>query len=270
MFEYIYKKLNKGFGLHRWSKSRHIILIALYALGFDFQIVISLLPAVIAKYSQFIPKYKYSTYIPKIGCSLLIFSISIVFFSVAGSGISSAATVYAGTSSTSGTVNYQCDGTNDHIEINKALAYIDGQGGGTVYLRGPNTYWIDSTLNIGANTILTGDSSAEIKLVANAGWSSEVPMMANIGNDGDITVTGFTIDGNSQNQAVSLGSGYYNMMAFDGGDNIEVYDMRLEWGCGDGLQVRKAGNIEFTNNDVYKGHPGCRQRHGCCSHHGGA
>jgi hypothetical protein len=28
--------------------------------------------------------------------------------------------------------------------------------------------------------------------------------------------------------------------------------MRLEWGCGDGLQVRKASNIKFTNNDVYK------------------
>ncbi|WP_321419472.1 disaggregatase related repeat-containing protein [uncultured Methanomethylovorans sp.] len=179
-------------------------------------------------------------------------SVLTVCFSITACGISSAATVYVGTSSTSGTVNYQCDGANDHVEINKALAYIDSQGGGTVYLRGPNTYWIDSTLNVGANTILTGDSTAEIKLVANAGWSTDMPMIANIGTDGDITIKGFTIDGNSANQGTSLGAGYYNMMAFDGGNNIEVSDMRLEWGCGDGLQVRKASNIKFTNNDVYK------------------
>ncbi len=89
-------------------------------------------------------------------------------------------------------------------------------------------------------------------------------MMANMGTDGDITVTGFIIDGNSENQGVSLGAGYYNMMRFEGGNNIEVSHMRLEWGCGDGLQVRKASNIKFTNNDVYKlGHDvlyalGCR------------
>jgi PKD repeat protein len=201
---------------------------------------------------QFIVEHKYYTCANKISYYVLILSVFAVCFSITGCGVTSAATVYVGTSGTSGTVNYQCDGTNDHVEINKALAYIDGQGGGTVYLRGPNTYWIDSTLNIGANTILTGDSTAEIKLVASAGWSSEVPMIANIGTDGDITVTGFTIDGNSANQATSLGAGYYNMMAFDGGDNIEVSDMRLEWGCGDGLQVRKASNIKFTNNDVYK------------------
>jgi hypothetical protein len=48
----------------------------------------------------------------------------------------------------SGSGDYICDGTNDHIEIKKALAYVKSTGGGTVYLRGPNTYWIDSTLNM--------------------------------------------------------------------------------------------------------------------------
>jgi PKD repeat protein len=240
-------KVLERFSAHRWAKSRHVLLIALLVSS----CFISLKTA-FSKKSKLSKTQNKDHHFKRISFFLIGLSFCFICFSIICAGLSSAATVYVGTSSTSGTVNYQCDGTNDHVEINKALAYIDGQGGGTVYLRGPNTYWIDSTLNIGANTILTGDSTAEIKLVASAGWSSEVPMIANIGTDGDITITGFTIDGNSANQAVSLGAGYYNMMLFDGGDNIEVSDMRLEWGCGDGLQVRKASNIKFTNNDVYK------------------
>jgi len=45
------------------------------------------------------------------------------------SGSSRTAIVYV---DTDGTGNYNCDGTNDHVEINKALAYIDSIGGGTV------------------------------------------------------------------------------------------------------------------------------------------
>ena len=153
---------------------------------------------------------------------------------------------------TDGTGNYNCDGTNDHVQLNQALAYIDGRGGGTVYLRGPNTYWIDSTLYIGANTVLTGDSAAEIKLVSKAGWSADVPLIANIGTDDGITITGFTIDGNSENQGVPLGAGYYNLIYFDGANNIEVSNMRLEWGCGDGLKIKSGSNIKFIYNDVYK------------------
>ena len=175
--------------------------------------------------------------------------LCISFLSV---GFSAAATVYVGTSTTSGTVNYKCDGSNDHIEINQALTYTKSKGGGTVYLRGPNTYWIDSTLNIGANTILTGDSTARIKLIKNAGWAENVPLIANIGEDDDITIKGFTIDGNSENQGVSLGNSYYILMYFDGADNIEVSDMSLEWGCSDGLKTRNCNGITFTGNDIYK------------------
>ncbi len=240
-------KVLKGFSAHRWAKSRHVLLIALLISNC---FISSKLTS--SKNNDVLnSNNKYKSF-KKISVFLIGLSLCFICFSILGSGLSSAATVYVGTSSTSGTVDYKCDGTNDHVEINQALAYIDSLGGGTVYLRGPNTYWIDSTLNIGANTILTGDSSAEIKLVANAGWSTDVPMIANIGTDGDITIKGFTIDGNSANQGVSLGAGYYNMIFFDGCSNIEVSDMRLEWGCGDGLKVKKASNIQFNNNDVYK------------------
>ncbi|WP_333788043.1 disaggregatase related repeat-containing protein, partial [Methanomethylovorans sp.] len=257
MVESICFNIFERFSAHRWAKSRHVLLIALWVSSCLF----ATKTAFSKKDNTLRKKNKDNVTLKKISVFFLGLSFCFLCFSIVGSGLSSAATVYV---DTDGSGDYNCDGTNDHVELNKALAYIDSIGGGTVYLRGPNTYWIDSTLRIGANTILTGDSTAEIKLVANAGWSSEVPMMANMGTDGDITVTGFIIDGNSENQGVSLGAGYYNMMRFEGGNNIEVSHMRLEWGCGDGLQVRKASNIKFTNNDVYKlGHDvlyalGCR------------
>lgn len=181
---------------------------------------------------------------------LISLSLSFLFFSVLFTVISSAATtVYI---DTDGTGDYNCDGHNDHVEINQALEYINSLGGGTVYLRGPNTYWIDSTLYIGANTILTGDKNAEIKLVPYAGWSSGTPMITNRKSADNITITGFIINGNSANQGVSLGKGYYNMIYFIGADNTKVTNMRLEWGCGDGLKIRNSKGIIFSNNDVYK------------------
>ncbi|MCC7577009.1 MAG: DNRLRE domain-containing protein [Methanomethylovorans sp.] len=181
---------------------------------------------------------------------ILMLSVGIMCFSIFFCGLCSAATVYV---DTDGSGNFNCDGINDHIEINNALTYIAKMGGGTVYLRGPNTYWIDSTLNIGAGTTLTGDKTAEIKLVPDAGWSENVPLIANTATDDDITITGFTIDGNSQSQSgIGLGDSYYILMYFDGAENIEVSNMRLEWGCSDGLKIRNSNGITFSNNDVYK------------------
>lgn len=162
----------------------------------------------------------------------------------------SAVTVRVGYSGEGAT--YTCDGTRDDVQINQALDYIDGLGGGTVYLNGGHTYWIDDTLDIGAGTTLTGASTAEIKLVDDAGWTNGVPLIANIDNDDDITITNFTIDGNSGEQAVPLGDGWYPLFDFTTADNIEVSHMRLEYGCGDGLLARSSTNVRFLYNDVYK------------------
>ncbi len=160
---------------------------------------------------------------------------------------------------TDGTGNYNCNGKNDHIQINRALSYINGRGGGTVYLKGPNTYWISSTLNIGANTVLTGDPTARIKLVANAGWASQVPLIRGNTGANNIVITGFIIDGNSEAQSgIAKGQGYYNLILFQNSKNIEVSHMRLEWGTGDGMKVYNGNGIKFLHNDVYKlGHDAC-------------
>ena len=162
---------------------------------------------------------------------------------------------------TDGTGDYNCDGMNDHIEINMALFRISRMGGGTVYLSGNNTYWIDGTLVMGANTILTGDPDACVKLVANADpraiWGIGVPMICNIYGADNLTVTGFEINGNSEFQSVGRGLGYHNMISFKAASNVEVSHMRLEWGNGDGLRAEDCSDVKFLYNDVYKlGHDG--------------
>ncbi|MCK4500515.1 right-handed parallel beta-helix repeat-containing protein, partial [Candidatus Babeliales bacterium] len=176
-------------------------------------------------------------------------------------GIALAATPPTVYIDTDGSGDYDCDGTDDHVQINQALAFVGSTAGyTTVHLNGSNTYWIDLTLNMYENSIFQGDSDAEIKLINNAGWASSVPLISNT-TDGstNFTIQGFTISGNSENQPESVGAGYYNLMYFYNCNNITVDNMRLEWGLGDGLKVYALGAyigdptfVTFTNNSVYR------------------
>ena len=76
--------------------------------------------------------------------------------------------------STNGSGDFNCDGSDDQVEINKALAYVaENPEFTTVHLEGPNTYVISDSINIGSNTILEGDPTAVIKLEDNVGWPKE-------------------------------------------------------------------------------------------------
>ncbi len=247
------KKRNTEFSFNRWIKSR-IVLNILFVRAHFF---LSPGTAFAKSYDVITSKNVKRSQAMRIWTLSIFFSICLICFLAAGSNSAAAAIVYVGTD---GTGDYHCDGINDHIELNKALGYIDSIGGGTVYLRGPNTYWIDGTLEVGSDTILTGDPSACIKLVPNAGWDVQVPLIRNKNDvNKNITVKGFKIDGNSERQSVSLGSGYYNMMYFVNCTDVTVTGMRLEWGTGDGLKIRNSpynytflANVKFTDNSVYK------------------
>ncbi len=150
--------------------------------------------------------------------------------------------------------DFNCSGENDHIPINQALKFVtENPGYTTVYLKGPFTYVIDDTLQIGSNTILEGDSNATIKLVRNAGWSSTKPLIKERNSSShDITIRGFTIDGNREGNAnIESGNGYHNLMHFSDCQNISVYDMYLTNNHGDGLKTDNCSNITFCNNEAY-------------------
>lgn len=159
-----------------------------------------------------------------------------------------------------GSGDFNCDGNADNVQINQALQFVaENPDYTTVYLKGPFTYVIDDTLLIGSNTILEGDSSATIKLVSNAGWPKFKPLIKerNSGSH-DITIRGFTIDGNREgNTNVVSGSNYYNLIHLTGCQNVSVYNMYLTNNHGDGLQTDMCSNVKYHDNEIYLlGHDG--------------
>jgi hypothetical protein len=152
--------------------------------------------------------------------------------------------------------DFNCDGIDDQVEINKALAYVaENPQYKTVYLRGPGRYVISDSILIGNNTALEGDPTAVIKLKDNASWKAEKPLITqmNLTGSHDITIKGFEINGNhNKNSELKRGLGYYDLFYFDNITKIQVHDMYLHDSHGDGLKVKRGSNIEFYNNRIYK------------------
>jgi len=160
-----------------------------------------------------------------------------------------------------GSGDFNCDGTDDHVQINQALKFVaDSPEYTTVYLKGPFTYVIDDTLLIGSDTILEGDSTAVLKLVDNAGWVTMKPLIQQMSSSGssNIAIRGFEVDVNHDgNTELAKGRGYYNIMYFLYSKNITVCDMYMHDGHGDGLRIKYGENIKFYNNTIYRlGHDG--------------
>lgn len=160
-----------------------------------------------------------------------------------------------------GSGNFTCDGSDDQVEINKALAYVaENPEFSTVHLKGNTTYVISDSILIGSNTILEGDRTAVIKLEDNADWTVGKPMITQMDSDGvsRVTVKGFEIDGNhDKNEDKKRGQGYYNMIHFLDSNYIDVHGMYMHDGHGDGLKIERSSNVIFYNNKVYKlGHDG--------------
>lgn len=159
-----------------------------------------------------------------------------------------------------GTGNYNCDGKDDQVQINQALSYAASHSGTTVYLKGPFDYNIKSSCLVGANTELTGDSNAKLKLAKNIGWTKAgagTPIIGQLGGVGtavhDIKIHGFEIDGNEGAQSGSGGKDLYRIISFQGSSskpvyNIRVYNMNLHDAKGDGFRCTCGENIYYYNN----------------------
>ncbi len=175
-----------------------------------------------------------------------------------------------------GTGDYNCDGTNDHVQINQALEFVaDHSDFTTVYLKGTNTYWVSAPVFISSNTVLEGDATAKIKLVNNASWNTQFRPL--IGQKGlvnaiglmdttnavhNITIRGFEIDGNRENQEEPSGDSYYNIIKLQNCYNITINNMYLHDNLADAVNIQSAYygtniNLMFHDNRVHKsGHDG--------------
>lgn len=169
-----------------------------------------------------------------------------------GSPIQSKTVYVAG----SGSGDFNCDGIDDQVEINKALKHVsENPYLTTVHFKGPYTYVISDSILIGNNTTLEGDSTAVVKLEDNANWPVGKPMITQMNSTGihEVTIEGFEIDGNHDNNLDKpTGYGFYNMIYFSNSTDIKVHDMYMHDGHGEGLKVDRSYNVQFYNNVIYK------------------
>jgi hypothetical protein len=154
-----------------------------------------------------------------------------------------------------GSGNYNCDGKDDHIQINEALDLAaKNPQMTTVYLKGPFTYVISDTVKIGSNTTLTGDTTAIIKLANDVSWPTDQPMISNKNNgDHDIVICGFEIDGNRDgNKEIVSGKGFHNLFYLNYCTNLSVHHMYLHNNNGDGVKFRSSSNLKYHDNTIYR------------------
>src|SRR5674476_1320424 len=89
-----------------------------------------------------------------------------------------------------GSEDFNCDGSDDQVEINQALAYVvENPQFTTVHLKGPNTYIISDSIFIGNNTILEGDPTSVIKLKDKADWPSGKSLIMQMDKAGNHNIT---------------------------------------------------------------------------------
>jgi len=172
-----------------------------------------------------------------------------------------------------GTGNYNCDGTEDEVEINLALEEAKITSGTLIHLKA-GTYVINDTVRIYSNTVLEGEgNSTTIKLNDYLDWEeSQYAICNGNGAAGDtaITVRDLQIDGNRFNQNHPGGSGWYNVFlmqtttdslfenitAFNtaddvfllNGDNITVRNGHFENIGHAVVRTAQATNIKAYNN----------------------
>ena len=175
-----------------------------------------------------------------------------------------------------GSGDYNCDGISDQVEINAALQYAKNNNFDTVYLK-PGTYTIDDSIEIPDDMTLTGDPDATVKLIAD--WRVTrsdmfTPMITgttvitgNFNKGSNITISGFTLDGNKHNQNTIL-----EMKAVDSFPAIQFYyseyitikDMVIKEIPGDGIRLNNGiSHHKVLNNLIYDtGHDDIFIKHG--------
>lgn len=90
------------------------------------------------------------------------------------------------TVSRSGIADYMCDGTDDNVQIQQAIDYVDSLGGGVVLLRAnQNAYRISATITVPENVFIVGEKWARM---AFGGVTLQTSAAVNL--DNMFTVTG--------------------------------------------------------------------------------
>jgi hypothetical protein len=172
-----------------------------------------------------------------------------------------------------GTGDFNCDGKDDHVQINQALESAANNPGTTVHLKGPFTYVIGDSLLIGSDTILEGDSGVTIKLAKGLSvWggressiSEKKAMLMIRGSSAtDVTIRNLTVDGSQSDYYpdVKLGTSIYNMATIINADGLTIQEVTFQNGCNDAMLISQSSNVMIDTVTVNKcGHDGVYAYH---------
>jgi polygalacturonase len=167
-----------------------------------------------------------------------------------------------------GSGDFNCDGKDDHVQINQALESAANNPGATVHLKGPFTYVIGDSLRIGSNTILEGESGATIKLAKGlpvwggrgSSISAEKAMLMIRGSSAtSVTIRNLTVDGSQSDYYphITLGWSSYNMATLIGCNGLTIRNVTFKNGCNDAMLMSKCSNVMIDTVTVNKcGHDG--------------
>ncbi len=161
--------------------------------------------------------------------------------------------------STNTTGAYQCDGTDDHHQINLALKNVHEHGGGIVHLN-QGTYTINQPIKIYSNTTLEGESMelTIIKLQSRSTVGIMTPLIVNAQLDEspytivehNITLKNFSFDGNKNNNTDDThyeGNSWHTAIAFQGVRDIIIDSVSVYNSLNDAFQFQYCHTASITH-----------------------
>lgn len=153
------------------------------------------------------------------------------------------------------TADYYCDGVNDDVEINQALAAAKLLGGGKVILT-TGAFTIGATIEIPSNMILTGEGLATIVTFA-----TDVGNDIMFTNDADwtfgqrhatgntnIELSNMSIDGDKDNRAAGADS--INTILFNTVSNLVITKLKVVNGWTSAIRAEFCTYGKVLHNDV--------------------
>ncbi len=184
---------------------------------------------------------------------------------------SAASTVYV---ATDGSGDLNCDGTDDQVQINRAMDFVTSHSEYTTVHLKSGTYIIGDTIFIHSNTILEGEPGAVVKLKDECGWPGRKGLIepSSMGAH-NFKIHDLEVDGNLDMQTYVVtqmgepsihGRGYLDLFRADSdsvsGDHsgpydFEIYNMYFHDGANDGIRIRgdrSNANMRIHDNTFYR------------------
>jgi len=148
------------------------------------------------------------------------------------------------TVSRDGSGDFNCDGTDDNIQIQQAIDSIAAVGG-IVFIR-KGVYDISASITLPSNIHLTGEGNSSQLVLADT-TNEDIVENANqlVLTDENIEVSNLYFDGNRDNQTVVR-----HCVGLHGANYSKVHNNYMKDAFGDGVYMAGCTNIKVYNNTI--------------------